>query len=283
MPIHSCKRGGIHTSPNPRGGVGLVVPVTEDLSPSNRRFLTAESEIPKLCDNRRLVDFLLERERDNKFVVLGLASHITKDGKFAYAVCLKSVLLVGSATLVSYLGTKDETWNYVDVLARVSGPRLAAGTWPPDPHSSMLSGWRQYAASISSIRSFSRTSILSCSSRCITSKSSITKRLPAAIFAGGGPLELAQLTLLNATLAKLLVFGTTTAEAVTAKSNATRIVKAVLLRFIWHLPSCWSHLQIDIGMRSRVRNSVEGCGRVSKLHSGQQLGTSIYLDKSIGL
>ena len=60
--ITSCPSGYLpHTSPNPRGRVGLVAPETEDLSPLNQRFRTAESEITVHCNNRHLAKVLLER------------------------------------------------------------------------------------------------------------------------------------------------------------------------------------------------------------------------------
>lgn len=48
-------------APTPGVARGFVAPVTGDLSQLNRRKRTAESEIPIFCNNRHLVDLLLER------------------------------------------------------------------------------------------------------------------------------------------------------------------------------------------------------------------------------
>ncbi len=64
---------------------------------------------------------------DEERIALAPTSRVVEYGALAGTNSLKVAWPDGSAILVSYLGTEDETWDYVDTFPRVRGFRFSEG------------------------------------------------------------------------------------------------------------------------------------------------------------
>ncbi len=64
------------------------------------------------------------KDSQDERIALGPASRVVEYGDLPGSNSLKVTWEDGSAILVSWLGTEDETWDYVDSFPRVRGYRF---------------------------------------------------------------------------------------------------------------------------------------------------------------
>lgn len=99
-------------------------PGIPDDAPAADRFVAryeAETSFWEDVETRWMVD------GDEERIALGPASRVVEYGALDGTNSLNVAWPDGSAILVSYLGTEDETWDYVDAFPRVRGFRFSEG------------------------------------------------------------------------------------------------------------------------------------------------------------